>query len=699
MTNSGYTQPRRRTQSSRLNSSEPVAQAPQEKKTASTAYPPSHQGTLGGSSSAYAQQSNYVSYSSQSAQQPAQNQAVQKQSQQSAQAMPVQHYQQPVQRVAQAQPAQQPSHQSSQPVRSSTPSYYQPQAQAGYQNAQSAGQAAPRQHYQQQGYAQQPSNNAYAAQGQGGFNHQPVYQQVQQPNYGTNQRGNQSNFQMTSGYVPPKRPNTPGHMGGGNEPPKGNRNWIVILVAAVLVIGLAVGGYYYHQDAQVRAAVTAYDNVFCQGVYVDGINLGGMTAEEGVNAVTAQAQNRNDSWYVNLTYQGQVVTTLTASQLGMTVDVADIMNEAWAQGHTGDVYERQEAMEQLMVTPYEGYTATPGGDTSVVDSVLNEIKNLVYRAPTDAYLLSFDPSLTYPFTFQDEVEGRTLDIEPLKTKLYQMVSSMESGDVEIEPDTIAATVTTEDLKKQYTLRASVYTPISSKSSENRTNNIRRCFELISGYVLDAGSKFSFNSVVGKRTLANGFYEAIEYAYGTEVMGVGGGTCQASTTLYQAAVVAGLEIVDREPHSKAVSYANYGEDATVYWEGNRKIDLVFKNNTDSKIYIVASVQSDPSNRKRLIAKVSIYGESLGDDVRYELQSTTVEVLSAPTEPEYVKDTKQTYVTYTDEEYVARKAADGYKVESYRVKYVGDTVVEKTLLFTDTYKAQSELIYVGTKKRTE
>ncbi len=503
---------------------------------------------------------------------------------------------------------------------------------------------------------------------------------------------------MTSGYVPPKKPKVPTGAGGGNEPPMGNRNWIVILVAAVLVIAIAVGGYYYHQDAQVRAAVNAYDNVFCQGVYVDGISLGGMTAEEGVNAVTAQAQNRNDSWYVNLTYQGQVVTTLTASQLGMTIDVADVMNEAWAQGHTGDVYDRQAAMEQLLVTPYEGYTATPGGDTSVVDSVLNEIKNLIYRAPTDAYLVSFDPSLTYPFTFQDEEEGRTLDIEPLKAKLYQMVSSMESGDVEIEPDVIAATVTTEDLKKQYTLRASVYTPISTKSTENRTNNIRRCFEMISGYVLDAGSKFSFNNVVGKRTTANGFYEALEYAYGAEVMGVGGGTCQASTTLYQAAVVAGLEIVTREPHSKAVSYAKYGEDATVYWEGNRKIDLVFRNNTGSKLYFVASVQSDPSNRKRLIAKVSIYGESLGD-VRYELQSTTVEVLQPSDEPEYVKDTKQTYVTYTDEEYVYQKAAEGYKVESYRVKYEGDTVVEKTLLYTDTYKAKNQIIYVGTKKRTE
>ena len=654
--NNGYSQPRRRTQSARLTQQETSAAPLQQ----AAAYQRPRQGvpTTSGASN-YTPQNSFR--------------------QQGNPVATRQQVNQPVQQMPQPQ-----ARQTYQPTQTAN----QPNSQPGFQTSYQQTPAQPQ---------QRPAYAGQAVQSQPVYYQQPVYQ-PQQPSYGVERQGKQQNYQHTTGYIPPKRPDPP--MSNGGEPPqKRGNNWIVILVAAVLVIAIGVGAYYYHQDAQLRSAVTAFDNVFCPGVFVDGIALEGMTAEEGVAAVTAQAQTRNDSWYVNLTYQGQVVTTLTASQLGMTVDVADVMNQAWAQGHTGDVYQRKDAMEQLLVTPFEGYTAMPGGDTSVVDGVLNEIKNLVYRAPTDATLVSFDPDKTDPFTFQDAVEGRTLDIEPLKEKLYQMVSTMESGDVEIEPDTIAPTVTLEELKKKYTLRASVYTPISSKSSENRTNNIRRCFELISGYVLDSGSKFSFNTVVGKRTVANGFYEAIEYAYGTEVMGVGGGTCQASTTLYQAAVEAGLDIITREPHSKSVSYAAYGEDATVYWEGNRKIDLVFKNSTDSPLYFVASVQSDPSNRKRLIAKVSIYGESLGDDVRYELQSQTVEILTAPEDPEYVKDTKQTYVTYTDEEYVARKAADGCKVESYRVKYVGDTAVERTLLFTDTYKAQSKLIYVGTKKRTE
>lgn len=168
-------------------------------------------------------------------------------------------------------------------------------------------------------------------------------------------------------------------------------------------------------------------------------------------------------------------------------------------------------------------------------------------------------------------------------------------------------------------------------------------------------------------------------------------------MYQAAVAAGMEIVTREPHSDAVSYASYGEDATVYWSNGRKIDLVFKNNTEHDIYMVAAVEADSSNSKRLVATVSIYGEDLGN-IRYELQSKTVEVIPVPTEPKYIEDKNQSYVTYTDEEYEV-KGKEGYVVESYRVTYENDNVISRELLYTDTYKAKQPRIYVGTKTREE
>ncbi len=535
----------------------------------------------------------------------------------------------------------------------------------------------------QQGSYAQPQGSYYPPNSQ-----QPVRQQPNRDMYGT-PAGYQAQGYYQQAPQPPRS-------GGGEPPKKSGRKWWIAVAAVVVVAGLASGSYFTMKRQSLVNEVNAYNNVFCEGVYVDGISLGGMTPEEGIAAVQAWAQERNSSWSVKLTFSGQLVTEITADQLGMTVDITDVMNQAWAQGHTGDVDTRKAAMDALAETHFEAYTAMPSGNTSVVDGILQDIRNNVYRAPQDAQLVSFDPSLSYPFTFQDEVQGRDLDTEPLKERLYQMVSTMESGEVEIVPMTIAPTVTVADLKRNLMERATVSTPISSKSTENRTNNIRRCFQLISGTILKPGEKFSFNGVVGERSIKNGFYEAVEYAYGTEVMGVGGGSCQASTTVYQAAVEAGLTITDRTPHSKEVSYASYGEDATVYWSSGRKIDLAFKNDTDHNIYVVAAVETDPSNKKRLVATTTIYGEDLGN-IRYELQSSVVREIEAPAEPEYVKDKNQTYVTYTDEEYQVSKARKGYEVESYRVTYENEQPIARELLYTDTYAAKAARIYVGIKKR--
>ena len=482
---------------------------------------------------------------------------------------------------------------------------------------------------------------------------------------------------------------------------KKKKNHAVAVIVVLLVLaGLGTGGYFaaknYLHEKTINEKIQPYDGLFCPNVYVDGIHLGGMTPEQAMNSVQSQIQQRHDAWKVSLTWNGSVVAEINSDMLGFNVDPAQVMNEAWQQGHAGDKEQRYEQMIQLEQTPYVAYTAKPDGDTSIIDTKLSEIKNAIDQPATDAVMTGFDPSLDYPFTFTDETYGRVLNIEPIKDRLYQMVSTMESGNVELQPERLEPNVRKADLMKHYMLRSSVYTPIDKHSTDERNMNIAHAFDYVNGYVLEAGKTFSFNNVVGERTEARGFYPAIEYVYGEHVEGFGGGVCQASTTLYQAAVCAGLQILKREPHSDSVSYAEYGKDATVYWVGKRKIDLTFKNNTDDPIYIVAAVQKDPSNKKRLIAKVSMYGQDMGD-VRDELQSEITETLPAPFNPVYVKDTNGTYVTYKDQQESVSKAKEGYVVKSYRLKYDGIDLTEKKELFTDRYEPKPEKIYVGVKDR--
>ena len=402
-----------------------------------------------------------------------------------------------------------------------------------------AWQQTPEEYYQQQAMQQQYMLQQQAMQ-QEYARQQYAWQQEQQRQ--RSQRAEKERiFSETSshgafrGYTG-QTPVLGSRQGAAMPPPSGRKGHGGLIVAIVLMVAiLGVGGTFavrsYLQTKEIHDAVSAYDNLFAEGVYVDGIHLGGMTPEQGMNSVQSQIQQRNDAWHVTLTYQGTQLAQINAGMLGMSVDIGQVLNDAWAQGHTGATeQERYDAMMALREHPYEAYTAIPSGDTSVIDDVLAQVKSQIDTQAVNARLLAFDPSQAYPFTFQSESRGKRLDTEEVRSELYHMVATMTSGTVELEPETVEPEVYLLDLQKHYMLRSSVYIPISTSSEENRNNNIRRALELGNGYVLQPGAQFSFNTVVGQRTEENGFYPAIEYAYNEHVMGIGGGVCQASTTL-------------------------------------------------------------------------------------------------------------------------------------------------------------------------
>ena len=507
-------------------------------------------------------------------------------------------------------------------------------------------------------------------------------------------QGNPVQHQGNGGSASPKM------NGGDGKKPFPVRK---VLAVALAVVVCVTGGIFLakHLKAQadyraMQEYVQSYDEMFVPGVYVDGIALQGMSMSQAQAMVESNARQRSNEWSVNLTYNGQVVRTITAADISMSVDVQETLSAAWAQGHTGTIVERKAQMDQLQSTPYEASTADPSGDTSVIDAILKELETQIYRAPQDATIASFNPALTYPFTFNDEVVGRRLKVDAVKTAIYQSLSSMKTASVELALETKEPEVTVAYLKeKLLELRGSAITPISSSSAEERNANIRTAFSKISGTILQPGAQFSFNSIVGPRTEKNGFLPAIEYAYGELSDGIGGGVCQASTTVYLAAVRAGMDIIKREPHSDAVSYIEYGKDATVYWYSNHKIDMVFKNTTSSPIYITAAVQSSPTRRTNLICVVNIYGETLnGQSYDIVTQETVIE---APLEPEYVKDRNAEYVTYTDQQKVVRKASAGCSVDSWRVTYQDGREVDRKFMYTDVYKPKPERIYVGVTPR--
>jgi len=107
----------------------------------------------------------------------------------------------------------------------------------------------------------------------------------------------------------------------------------------------------------------------------------------------------------------------------------------------------------------------------------------------------------------------------------------------------------------------------------RAHNIRRTAEIISTIRLEPGEQFSFNNIVGERTRSRGFRQAPVIISGRMERDYGGGICQTASTIYAAAMYAGLTIIEQHPHSRISTYIRPGLDATVDW-GSK--DLVIEN---------------------------------------------------------------------------------------------------------------------------
>jgi len=177
----------------------------------------------------------------------------------------------------------------------------------------------------------------------------------------------------------------------------------------------------------------------------------------------------------------------------------------------------------------------------------------------------------------------------------------------------------------------------------RTQTVRRAIELIDGTVLQPGQIFSINQTVGERTIARGFGIGKVFINGTMKDQVGGGMCQVATTLFNAALLANLNIIERHQHVRTVPYVPAGGDATVYF-GQK--DFQFQNNTQTPIYIYYKTYGH-------FAVCDLYGK--GDP------STKVVVITTPTQlgQRYFKGVITRYVTADGKTKVTFVAHSTYK----------------------------------------
>lgn len=197
----------------------------------------------------------------------------------------------------------------------------------------------------------------------------------------------------------------------------------------------------------------------------------------------------------------------------------------------------------------------------------------------------------------------------------------EGGEIVKIPCTpVAPKLSKEELQaKLFNAELASYSTRYNAGQVNRSKNVAVAASKLNNVIILPNETLSFNAIVGKRTEANGFKPAAEYQNGKSVTGIGGGTCQVSTTLYSAALYANLEIVSRRNHSMSVSYVPLGQDATVTDGGT---DLKIKNNTSFPIKLKTSAGGGT-------VTVKIIGTEYEPKISVKIINTKTSDLSATT----------------------------------------------------------------------
>lgn len=305
---------------------------------------------------------------------------------------------------------------------------------------------------------------------------------------------------------------------------------------------------------------------------------------------------------------------------------------------------------------------------------IQKIHDEIYKEPKDAYVEK-NPTVVHP-----EVDGVDFKI------------SIEEANKLLQEDKKEYTIPLKITKPKKTINnlgeeafpdlLATFSTRFDGSNYNRNTNIKLAAQKVNGTVILPGEKFSFNTIVGSRTIEAGFKEGTAYIGGKVVPDVGGGVCQVSSTIYNTALLANLDIVERSNHMFTTGYVAASRDATVYYGS---LDFIFKNSRKYPIKMVASANGG-------VCKVSIYG--IKEEKEYEviIQSKITSYINPTT------IYKEDPTLEEGKEVVEQTAITGCRSEGYKILKLNGKIVSQTLLSKDTYKSRNKIVRRGTKKTT-
>lgn len=370
-----------------------------------------------------------------------------------------------------------------------------------------------------------------------------------------------------------------------------------ILIQYMLILLLLAGacaspGPDSLQEAQAQGVTLG------RQIYIDGVLVSDMTIQEAQDVLAKTHADALAAWEYQL-IAGDETFTLSADSLPIRFDVEAALTQALALPSYAPVGE------------IRSLSCSPQVELAALRAALDTAVTSLNQPAQDATAIYDGESGTFVFT-QDTV-GRKVDVPALAQALQAAIQSGSRDPIQISFQEQAPAYTLEQAQAEHQLICQFSTSFagSTYGKKNRVHNIQKAAELIDGVEVKPGQEFDMNETLGDRNQENGWKEAAGIRDGTYVQEYGGGVCQVSSTLYNAVLMADLEVTERHHHSWPLGYIDAGRDATISTDGP---NFRFLNTSDLPVTLSAYVDSEEKT-----ITVGIYGAPLPEGISIRIRS--------------------------------------------------------------------------------
>ncbi|MDR1801937.1 MAG: VanW family protein [Lachnospiraceae bacterium] len=449
----------------------------------------------------------------------------------------------------------------------------------------------------------------------------------------------------------------------------GKRNLIKNLVLVLVVMAVVFG-------VGLSVAASSYQNryIFAPGTTLDGQNIGGMTVDEAKKAIDERHKSDAVNKKIDLEFDG-TLTELDQSALGIKYDTASMLAQIMEDDKAKNSFLDNVA-KVLGLSGKPSYETKPIYDKEHLITVLKSALSEKEKPATDAKAVMDEK--TGEFKYIEGESGITADVESIVDAVLNYVKKGETATVQVATQVQAPSITVEDIKQNIALVSEYTTNLTDET--NRNTNIKLICDAVDGYTIAPGATLSLNELVGQRTTEKGYVMAAAILDGKVEDDLGGGICQLAGTLYNAALMADMEIVERVKHTYPADYLPVGLDASLNWNNQ---DLKIKNVSDYPILIDSNMDLTEHT-----LTVKLYGQPIADNIKIEIN------------PEVIKELKpqgEKIITTKDlapgVRQVVDEASPGYEVVVYRKYYMNNEEIKSEEISHDTYGAKDATVKVG------